>query len=177
MSDERDIANYNSAVSKKGTEILQEKLAGLSKQELKAKNVRIASRGATLAALEVPNLPPEYYGEWVHLNDVIEYEGMGFVVDNEFASAMHGDGTSAKRVGDTIHMITTKENHQAIDELRTERSKAMQDPRKHVSTDVENLRTDLGKHGKVEDPNFNSQSVNMEHIKSVVDDMNAGNNE
>lgn len=142
MSIERDVVSTGAPVS--ASELLKSKFGNLTAEEIVARNVRIVDRSRVNVHLDVPNLPDEYYGEWVHLHDVTEYEGKGFVVDNEFATALHNDGTGKAIVSDVTFMITTKENKAALDYMLSEDIRRRQDPHNRPEN-VGDLETALGK--------------------------------
>lgn len=67
-------------------------------------------------------LPTHLYGEWCadDASEIARMEALGFVQDNVYAtaSALHSDGTGRAKVGDVIHMITSRENKNLIEKLK-----------------------------------------------------------
>jgi hypothetical protein len=102
----------------------------MSKEEKRARIARVQSRGLIIDATTVDNLPQHLHGEWVHRSDIdiTRMQAMGFWIDEEYAPnrSMHSDGSKNKGiVGDTVFMVTTRENKELIDEVRQEEYQKM----------------------------------------------------
>lgn len=96
----------------------------LPEKERKARHAAVLDRGVMFDRLSV-KLPNDLHGEWAR-NDPLYIDHMralGFWVDDTYATrrALHSDGSSANIVGDTIFMVTTKDNKSLIDKVASER--------------------------------------------------------
>ncbi len=92
-------------------------------EEAKGRLVSILERGIVGDRCAVP-LPPHLYGEWVadDASEMSRMEALGFVPDTVYASssALHSDGTGRAKVGDVVHMITSRENKDLIERLKAQ---------------------------------------------------------
>lgn len=102
---------------------IEEKLASMSREEIKARVLSVLDRGIVNDRLHV-TMPEHLHGEWVR-NDPLEIDRLrmlGFWIDEEYSAkrAIHADGSKGNKVGDVIFMVTTKDNKDIIDEARRE---------------------------------------------------------
>jgi hypothetical protein len=92
-------------------------------EEAKGRLVSILERGVVGDRCAVP-LPPHLYGEWIadDASEIARMEALGFVADTVYASgsALHSDGTGRAKVGDVVHMITSRENKDLIERLKSQ---------------------------------------------------------
>jgi hypothetical protein len=92
-------------------------------QEAQGRLISILERGIVGDRCLVP-LPPHLYGEWIadDASEIARMEALGFVPDTVYAtgSALHSDGTGRAKVGDVIHMITSRENKELIEKLKNQ---------------------------------------------------------
>ena len=121
MSQERE------TLTPTGTKTTSEEVKKESHVTQKARIASVLARGVIADHLRV-DLPPDKYGEWVP-NDQAEIHRMhllGFEIDTTYANkrSSHGDGTSKNIIGDTIFMVTSKENKEIIDEVVEEQKAA-----------------------------------------------------
>lgn len=132
MSEEREVVKISPLSGGSATATITEadrqrahnEILKLTKSERKALLTRVLDRGFVVDRAIVENLPGDLHGEWVN-KDPMEVErkrAMGFWVDTDYAPnrSMHGDGTQAGIMGDTIFMVTTKEHKELIDEMQRE---------------------------------------------------------
>jgi hypothetical protein len=127
MSIEREVTT----IHKDGTTSVgpvTEEMVKETREQRKARVASLLDRGVVIDRLIV-NLPPEYHGEWVAKDDIsiMRWKALGFWVDGtdghpqfSTARALHSDGTTLPMIGDTIFMVTTRENKELIDEVRRE---------------------------------------------------------
>jgi len=120
MSEEREV-NTGTGIA---TLTEEEVRKSMSREDRKARAVRILERGIVADRTTVENLPPHLHGEWVERDSLaIERKrALGFWIDKEYAPkrALHSDGTDMSIVGDTIYMVCLKEDKEIIDEVRYE---------------------------------------------------------
>jgi hypothetical protein len=95
-----------------------------TKEEKRARFTRILERGIVADRLLV-ELPNGLHGEWVP-RDQTEIERkklLGFWIDEKHAQnrSLHGDGTGAAIIGDTVFMVCDRETKELIDEVKRER--------------------------------------------------------
>lgn len=117
MSVEREVAN----VSKKDTSINE-----LTDEDFTERLATVLDRGMVSTFLSV-DLPDDVHGEWVpnHPIDIDRLKALGFEVDTEFASAMHGGGQGEKVVGDVIYMIQPMRAHLLVEAYKAKRYEEM----------------------------------------------------
>lgn len=96
----------------------------MSKEEKRARAIRILERGIIVDRTTVENLPPHLHGEWVSRDqmDIERKKALGFWIDKEYATkrSLHSDGTDSSVVGDTVFMVCLKEDKEIIDQVRYE---------------------------------------------------------
>lgn len=90
------------------------------------KKVRLAqvlSRGMVSDRLVVKNPDPKKHYEWARNTetDIDRYRSLGFEVEMEKGSGLHGTGDGRRIVGDAILMSCSKENFEILEELKAER--------------------------------------------------------
>lgn len=96
----------------------------LKRVRRKARVAEVLERGLVADRLYV-ELPDDVHGEWV-LNDPVDIDHaklLGFELDTEYATnrALHSAGDGKAVIGDVIHMITSQENKDLIDEVKREK--------------------------------------------------------
>jgi hypothetical protein len=151
---------------------IQAKLAGMSREQLKARVLSVLDRGIVNDRLFV-KLPNNLYGEWVK-NDPLEVDRLrtlGFWLDEEFSTkrAIHADGSKGNKVGDVIFMVTTKDNKEIIDEARREIS-ARAD--RKVEREERELQNNIRNATQGDIPAFVDSSVRPVGIADVLQKMN-----
>lgn len=121
MSEERNVNTSSGGDSSLTEEQIRR---SMSREEKKARAVRILERGIVADRTTVENLPPHLHGEWVEQDPLaIERKrALGFWIDRDYAPkrALHSDGTDSSIVGDTVYMVCLKEDKDIIDEARHE---------------------------------------------------------
>ncbi len=97
------------------------KEAARIRADKKARFVRVLERGFTIDRLQV-DLPPDVYGEWVPLDQIERWRVLGFEIDTEYAPKrqLHGAGDGSGRIGDTVFMICSREDHDLMEEVKHE---------------------------------------------------------
>jgi hypothetical protein len=118
MSNERPVEGQTATLTE------EQIRKSMSREEKKARAVRILERGMVNDRTTVENLPPHLHGEWVP-RDAIEIDrkaALGFWIDHEYAPrrSLHSAGTGESIVGDTVYMVCLKEDKEIIDEVRYE---------------------------------------------------------
>jgi len=120
MSEEREL-NTNTG---QGSLTEEQINRSMTREQKRARVVRVLERGIVADRTTVENLPPHLHGEWVE-RDALAIErkrALGFWIDKEYAPkrALHSDGTDSSIVGDTVYMVCLKEDKEIIDEVRYE---------------------------------------------------------
>lgn len=123
MSEQREVEG--TVITNHQIPITSDEFKLLSRKDKKARLATVLERGLTADRLVVHGLPSDLYGEWVP-NDPTEIsrmEGMGFEMDTQYAvrRSLHGSGSGEARVGDVVFMITGRETHELINEIRAEK--------------------------------------------------------
>ena len=103
-----------------------EEMMALPAKEREARMATILDRGLVHNRLKLDNVPVDLHYEWVR-NDPDEIARMkilGFWEDKNYSRgrSLNGDGTGTGIIGDTICMMTMKENKQMIDKINLERT-------------------------------------------------------
>src|SRR2546430_6871008 len=136
MSTERDVITVNKDGSTGKRILTQEDMdKTMTRTERKALLARVLERGVVIDRATV-ELPPHLHGEWIHRddNDIDRMRLLGFWIDGEGGHetyfkgekrALHSDGTKVPMIGDTVFMITTRENKEIIEEIRREHYERM----------------------------------------------------
>ena len=117
MSAERDVANVP---------VKEKNINDLSDKEYTDRLATVLDRGLVSTFLDV-KLPPDVHGEWVpnHPIDIDRLKALGFEVDTEYASAMHGSGTGEKTVGDVIYMVQPMRAHLLVEAYKAKKYEEM----------------------------------------------------
>jgi hypothetical protein len=101
-----------------------EELMKLPAKEREARMAVVLDRGLVHNRLKLDNVPADLHYEWIR-NDPDEIARMkilGFWEDKNYSRgrSLHEDGTGTGIIGDTICMMTLKENKRMIDKVRLE---------------------------------------------------------
>lgn len=152
-------------------EQIEQHMKGMTKEERRARIARVQSRGLIIDATTVDNLPPHLYGEWVHRDDIdiTRKQAMGFWIDTEYAPnrSMHSDGTHNKGiVGDTVFMVTTRENKELIDEVRREEYQKMHGTVKQDGT-IEGQQEEKTYRDRVESSGLPTPVIEESHTREI----------
>jgi len=168
MSEEREVANVP---AKSNEEALN--MNELSDEEFTARLATVLDRGLVNTFLSV-DLPDDVHGEWVpnHPIDIDRLKALGFEVDTEFASAMHGGGSGEKVVGDVIHMVQPMRAHLLIEEYKKKRYEEMHGKKTDDSGAlIEGSKEEKDFKSKVELPvidESSTESVGIEQIQAAL---------
>lgn len=128
MSVERTVTN----VTKDGTStaVANAEVRAESRNERKARLAQVLDRGIVMDRLAV-DLPPDIVGHWCRNDplDIDRAKTLGYTIDNTYAPrrSIHNDGSNSGIVGDVIHMVTSRENYELIEEIRMDQFKRLND--------------------------------------------------
>ena len=172
MSKEREVAN----VPVKSTEepkVTAEEVTAineLSDEEYTARLATVLDRGLVSTFLSV-DLPADLHGEWVsnHPIDIDRLKALGFEVDTQYASAMHGGGSGEKVVGDVIHMVQPMRAHLLVEEFKAKRYQEMHG--KKTDTKIEGSKEERDFKSQVGLPvidESSTESVNASQIEAAL---------
>lgn len=145
----------------------------------KARQATLLDRGILHQRLKV-DVPEDLHYEWVR-NTPMEIDRMrtlGFWIDTKYATkrAIHSDGTSGNIVGDTICMLTLKENKRMIDQLYLERTmNSTKNPKK--AQEEQALAANVLKETGGEIPTFTESATNSVSINDVRAAMERANSQ
>ncbi len=97
-----------------------------SRAKRKAVLAQMLDRGLVNARLEVKDAEPGWYYMWAREEDtdLQRLFALGFELvpkTEEAAKDLHGTGDNLRRLGDVVLVRTPEENHQLIEEIKTER--------------------------------------------------------
>lgn len=93
-----------------------------SRAKKKGRLAQILQRGFVNDKLVVEGADPEKYYCWVRdeVGEVARMKALGFDMENEAGSGIHGTGDLTRRVGDVVLMSCSRDNYQLIQEIRME---------------------------------------------------------
>jgi hypothetical protein len=112
MSEPREVDAGDAAVSP------------ISRAEKKARLAAVLDRGYINYALDTGFVDPSKHAEWVRYDTIIiaEMKAKGFeIYHGTHPNALHSAADGTIRVGDTILMVTTKEQKELLDEILQDR--------------------------------------------------------
>jgi hypothetical protein len=102
----------------------------MSRAERKAVLAQLLDRGLVNARLEVKDADPNFYYMWAREDDtdLQRLFSLGFELvpktSEKEAEHLHGTADNLRRLGDVVCVRTPKENHELIEEVKTERKAA-----------------------------------------------------
>ena len=112
----------------------------MSRAERKAVLAQLLDRGLVNSRLEVKDAEPGWYYMWAREEDtdLQRLFALGFELvpkTEESAQDLHGTGDNLRRLGDVVLVRTPEENHQLIEEIKTERKakKSLMGKREYLS--------------------------------------------
>lgn len=146
-----------------------------TRSQIKARIAQVLSRGQSVDVLKVP-LPDDLYGEWVPRDplSMADKEMLGFRqlnVDDVKVDLnnrpYHNDGTGALVLGDVVFMTIPKIEKEIIDEVRMERYKEANSPKKE-QLEEKNFRSDMAGTGLPVISESKATPADTQHIKDAI---------
>lgn len=104
-----------------------EVLDAVERARRKQQVAQVLTRGHLNSKMQavIDSLPPDKRGVFVREreDDIIRYRNLGYEIEMDLdVPGLHGTGDGRVRIGDVILMTTTRENHELIQEVKTERA-------------------------------------------------------